>query len=816
MYPNSDSTNSDIKKVLFPVGVTSFNEDFQTSENFREQEEIARFNSIVKTPGIASRKRSMNNNYLFPSPITGNQISITSGTGYTPNGARIELPATISITNITTLPGYQAPASNNRVYLVLRKVLQEYQNRSHPITGDQKTTRQRLKTDNTIVEFIVTGLPLSQLDAPDLVTDKDVLIIGRLSSISPVTFDTTEKTGGRRILRSTQDAALELSGGIMEGNIDGNDQYSFINTPQWGKVHYNQNGSVHNRDFHRLFSRVNHTLAILRDIEFKQSSGNWGLKLGNNDTVKFSIIPSQRPPVKFDIVSSDSFIAIPENHVLYLELQDTNVLLTSGNQPINQELDSNVLNNFLKVSNFLTSNNIGTGSGNTLLRFPIAWHHVDQNTGVRRLIFANGMSLRENEAIDSNGKYNGYVRRDGGSIMIGDLIIQKNSAAIALRRTSSTVLANQQSGIVWQSSSGQITSARMVRIDQLSSSTGIGQIDSLPISEQDSVGDIFLEVSDNSGNNSKLFKFKYDGRLKVPTAPIDDDDVARKVELDTKLSLEGGVVNGDVLIIGLMSVRGETPKLIIQDTVPSNTSQEIGIYRNDSIDEWIGRFRRFSERDGPNYPYQDGDFIWETRTSALQQRSIVVHSGTRQLLSAKNIGIDKGILRFNELTVAGSPIRDGFRSGLYERANDGTNYSLIYVDGDSSDNDRISRVINDSKSSQVAANNTRTVVTPVAGTYLIHITYTYSFAYTASGEGGRIALVLSESSGPTTIRTFTDTFYMDTHTASIGSTNRTVTFTAVANLGEAVTVQSVATPTVIVGAPNVTPVLHQIDVILLR
>lgn len=197
MYPNSDSTNSDIKKVLFPVGVTSFNEDFQTSENFREQEEIARFNSIVKTPGIASRKRSMNNNYLFPSPITGNQISITSGTGYTPNGARIELPATISITNITTLPGYQAPASNNRVYLVLRKVLQEYQNRSHPITGDQKTTRQRLKTDNTIVEFIVTGLPLSQLDAPDLVTDKDVLIIGRLSSISPVTFDTTEKTGGR-------------------------------------------------------------------------------------------------------------------------------------------------------------------------------------------------------------------------------------------------------------------------------------------------------------------------------------------------------------------------------------------------------------------------------------------------------------------------------------------------------------------------------------------------------------------------------------------------------------------------------------------
>jgi hypothetical protein len=171
----------------------------------------------VKTSGIASEKRETESLVLFPSIVSGNQISITAGTGYTRNGARITIPLALSVLDVTALTNYEAPTSNKSVYIVLRKKVEEYQNRTHPITGATVTTRQRIKSDNSIVECVV--------DEPSfresiLESDKDIIVLGRLMSVSPVVLDTTENIGGRKILRTTENRAVEVTGANMEGNLN--------------------------------------------------------------------------------------------------------------------------------------------------------------------------------------------------------------------------------------------------------------------------------------------------------------------------------------------------------------------------------------------------------------------------------------------------------------------------------------------------------------------------------------------------------------------------------------------------------------------
>lgn len=55
---------------------------------------------------------------------------------------------------------------------------------------------------------------------------------------------------------------------------------------------------------------------------------------------------------------------------------------------------------------------------------------------------------------------------------------------------------------------------------------------------------------------SNAFEVLKDGRAKVQTAPVDTDDVVRKLELDTKYDKTGGTIGGNVVITGDLTVNG--------------------------------------------------------------------------------------------------------------------------------------------------------------------------------------------------------------------------------------------------------------------
>jgi hypothetical protein len=332
------------------------------------------------------------------------------------------------------------------------------------------------------------------------------------------------------------------------------DIYNLINSPQFGKNHYSLEGSTHNRDFTRLFSRINYTLGTLQGIKFTQSTSNWGIQFANTDTVKIAFIPNQRPPKQININSKNSFLTIPENNVLYLQLSDTDILLTSGQSTITINLNSREYNDFFKLKNFLNTVNLGDRDA-SLLRFPIAYHYIDPQSNDRKLLFANGFCLNANEEIDSNGKYSGYVRRDGGNVMIGDLTIEKSNATINLRRNSENLATITKSGITWTDSLGETINGRLVRLNSLLEAD---------TQSSDTIGDIQLDVYNNQGTEGKKFIFKLDGRIVVPTAPSEDNDVVRLLELDnaynflndSKYDKVGGVISGDVTIVGNLDSTG--------------------------------------------------------------------------------------------------------------------------------------------------------------------------------------------------------------------------------------------------------------------
>lgn len=629
MYPQSDSTSSDMQKVLFKPGIVSFNEDFQSVENNREIEEINRFNSIVKVNGIVSDKKSKEITYLFPAFVTGQQISISKGTGFTRNGARITIPSDISVTDITTLVNYTVPSSTKNVYLVLRKYVEEYQSRNHPITGATTKTRQRIKTDNTIVEFVVDDLLLR--DDSKLITDKDIVVLGKLTAISPITFDVTESVGGRKILRTTEARALEVTGGIMEGDINMVDKYNLLNTPQWGKGSYNINGSTHNKDFVRLFSRLNYSLSLLRGLKFISNEGVYGLKFEDSDSVKISLIPNQKPPQKIDIKNKNNFLTIPTNNVLYLQLTDTNVLLTSGSNTNILEINND--NRYFVVSDFLNGINLGSIIGNSLLRFPICYHHIDTITNERKLVFANGLSLLLNEEIDSAGKYSGYVRRDGGNIMTGDLRIEKVGASVVFKKNSTPSTTNVSAGLKWRSSNEEIVLGNFVRLENLTPTD----------SDDDVVGDFHFDVFNDAGDIGKKFKFKLDGRLVVPTAPNNLFDVVRLQELNTKVNLSGADQFLDTNLIFVngktITIKNNTPEIVLEDTTSAETYQSFTIKNNNGFA--IGRLVRYSS-DVNSLGYADGDLVIETYSNAENSPMRVVLRRTLNSFEIPNILLTEG------------------------------------------------------------------------------------------------------------------------------------------------------------------------------
>lgn len=565
MYPLADSTNlSD--KVLFNPNTDTFPEDFTQEEYLREQEDIIRFNSIIKSPGIVAKKAEVTLR-LYPTvTVQPDTIKITAGVGFTKNGSKLILYDDLVINDMTALEGWQDPGAlveGYYEYLVLKKITEDYLPRPNRITGVNVNSRQRNRYNwtsgdgtNSIVQWVVAESPSD--------VSQDCVILARISGYDDTTFVYTE-TDGRVILREGEIPYLELTGGTMQGDIDGNNRYTYINSPQFGATYWKINGSPNNYDFHRLFAKVNHTLFVRKGIKFEQSDGLYGITFSSNTDVKLTILPNQQPPQKIDINNS-GFYALPANNVMYLVLTNEQMLLGgSGGIPVGTLPDS--IQTFTN-SDFLNTRNVGIDVGASLHRFPICWHYVPPSTSEHYLIFSNGQILKLNESIDDDGKYSGYVRTDGGNYMTGNLRIIKTAAKVTVKHSSSTAPAGEsKSGYFWENSlSTQIT--RLARYDAINSEDTTNE-----------VGDVELYLTDSLGSSTRVV-FKNDGRVKVsdPTEDYDAINLHYAVSDLGFVRKTGDTMTGTLWISseGLLKVGSST-------TTPGRIEPRVQLYGDVSI-----------------------------------------------------------------------------------------------------------------------------------------------------------------------------------------------------------------------------------------
>lgn len=608
-YPWSDSTSSDVKKVLFKSGIRTFNEDFDSIEQYREDDSITRFNSIVKTPGVVAKKAGENTT-LFPTVISGNQLKISSGVGFTNNGAMIEVQYDISISDIKAITGYQSPSDSTQVFLVLTKQIQEYAKRVQPITGELFPTRTLIKSDSSIVEFIT--ISSSTIESNQF---NDCVILGRLTSVDPATFDTTEATGRRKILRIGEQKFLEITGGIMEGNIDMNNKWEILNLPQWGKTYYVNNGSVHNLDFLRLFSRTNYNSFGIKSLKFIQSGAQFGIQFGSTTGPKMILMPMSKPPNKIDIVISNMFIPIPENNVLYLDLADYDLGIGSG-IGIGVGVDS--LNGQLTINSdvfsrqSINTGNYGTTVGNSLNKYPIAYHYYNAMYNTRYILFANGLVLNLNQEINENGYDSAYLHIDGSNEMIGDVKITKNNAQVVFKTSDGIAQGFESSGLSWIRSTDSVLLGSFKRFSSV-----------LPDSDI-SIGDYVLVAMTNNATNLMQFVFKVDGRFKIPTAPLEYNDAVRKQELDLKVNKSGDIMTGDLVFVddSTVVIKNQTPSIILHDTAPTTSYQAIDIIRTlttktTTTTAPLTRWMRLSETN-TQLPIacNEGDLLFETHDNS--------------------------------------------------------------------------------------------------------------------------------------------------------------------------------------------------------
>ena len=79
-------------------------------------------------------------------------------------------------------------------------------------------------------------------------------------------------------------------------------------------------------------------------------------------------------------------------------------------------------------------------------------------------------------------------------------------------------------------------------------------LDAIAINLENGTVDVLIQTTDTDHS----FKVMTDGRAKVQSAPKDDTDVVRKLELDRKFDKLGGTVTGDMVVGGNFTVQGRT------------------------------------------------------------------------------------------------------------------------------------------------------------------------------------------------------------------------------------------------------------------
>lgn len=531
-FPNSPNQ---MKRVLYQFGVDPVAEDFDWESKFREEEDIVRFLAICKTTGIVAKKAN-SDLYLAPSGITGTQVRVSKATGFTPNGGRITLENDLTPTDATILPGYVSDMSVN-LYLVLRKKELDYAPRSNFLSGIQSPTRRLIKFDNSVLEWVTDAT---------VDTDRDIIVLGRRTGISPFTFDLTEDTGKRKILRVGEVPFLDTTGGVMFGDIDMQRKYEVKNLPSINGFNWSYSGAANKEDLIRLFAKTGYIMGLLKGIVFEQFSTNFRIRFDSNADVKIKLFNDQKPGLPIEIRQNGKFLNIPDNSVVQILLTDSQLLSTSTPPPPGggggiggEDGPSPDLNNPVVDPTFSTFPYLTTTNNYDFHKIPICFHSVE--AGVHRLIFANGFILNLGESIDSDGMYSGFVRRDGGNDMFGNLRINKPSPQIELVNTSNSDI----SGIVIKNSSGNPIGTIFRYSAALRGQTPVPDLDP-------EAGDLLITLNDNNGSNPSFFLLKQKGTIRTTVPAANGYDLARLGEVINSLNLKfdkvGGVISGTTSI----------------------------------------------------------------------------------------------------------------------------------------------------------------------------------------------------------------------------------------------------------------------------
>ena len=520
--------------VMFP-DVDLFSEDDEWARLYQEEEDLVRFNSIAKTAGVVARKID-GVTYLFPQGVSGNQISVSPGVGFTKNGARIVIETALTVIDATALIGYVASLGTS-LFLVVRKKVEDYAERSNYETGTLYKTRRRILFDSSVLEWVSSST---------VSTDRDIVVLGRRLTNGLFTFDTTEATGKRTLLRTTEYPALETIGGTMSGDIDMQNVYEILRLPSIRDANWKYSGAASKRDLIRVFAKTNYTVSLLGGISFGYSTPNYQLRFEATSEVKIRLSGSQRPPATINLSYNGTVINLPDNNVLQIVLTEKQLLATSSIETQDgseatfetSQLDVGVIEQggvTLEVNPFETTNN-----NYDFHKIPICFHSVFN--GVHKLLFADGTILNLNDSIDSNSLLSSYLHTRGDNNMIGNVRIRKADGTVEFVHYN-VPDGTSQAGLLWRNvNESVIADFRRITLRNLDASPE-GFVE----------GDVALTLYNSEGSAPKRFIFRQDGRLQQPdAAAVDLYDLMRKIDTDTLLNYKydktGGILTGDVSI----------------------------------------------------------------------------------------------------------------------------------------------------------------------------------------------------------------------------------------------------------------------------
>lgn len=158
--------------------------------------------------------------------------------------------------------------------------------------------------------------------------------------------------------------------------------------------------------------------------------------------------------------------------------------------------------------------------------------------------------------------------------------------------------------------------------------------------------DTMFEVGVGDYNNRvNGFEVYKDGRAKVQSAPVDTDDVVRKLELDKKFDKAGGTVTGDMVVGGNFTVQGKTTTVDSENLRVTDKLIEVGKGNTAPLTSPAGLFT--PKYDGQN----NGGIVYDNTGTAYvgditldSNGNVDVNNSDLQPIATRNATITNGNL----------------------------------------------------------------------------------------------------------------------------------------------------------------------------